>query len=417
MNTRDPIPHYDVVISGMSLAGMATAIEAMQAGRSVLIINNRDDHFTLSQRIVLAEQPRKYLLGMLQTHEALQTEDAKFVHKLTHDVTLSLKNIQKYLYRRMHETASLVNATFCVTLNSSIDEVFLDEGLVTIAREGYPEPSQVNFSILIGADGVGRHALNMLNESASSTQQIHLVSLKQPSHHVFAEIIFTNCPEDFLKNKYVYIASTPYGNAALLSKNMKHHNNRSFYVAKFLCSLPDKVLAINLAEERENAIHLFIRQQTKTILAAYNIDTSDVLINISMRKMKNNRIVKRSPRLFDVDVKQCKQAYTSNTTGIHNCYSFIAAGDCYRTAEYQQGHGGNHALLHAQFLGRVFRGKQSLSAYEKFAEGLAKRVHAGSAKLRLFAPQVKEQVDKRLEQLSNNLPKLAETCKNPLFER
>lgn len=363
MDTRINKPHFAITISGMSISGMATAIEALSAGLSVLIINKHDDRFTLDRRILLSSDARAYLTSLMPYSPASHSADEKFLTKLSRNVTISLKKIQAYLYRRLceHNKASL---SLQIKLFSSLSHVDLNNGQASFENLKNKTRHHFTFDMLIGADGVHRRALTLTNMNVLPIERIELLTLgKQEKTHVFAEIAITSSEKiSTLKENYVYSMGHHYGPAALLSKSEKKYAKNYIYSLKFLSPLVNDIV-------NESQASAFILSSSYEILRRHGIFLTTDAIGVCHSRIVNHIPKDVSPRFFTSQPKQCQKAYINK-----NHHIFVAIGDCYRSSEYSVGHGANDALFHAQLLGGYFKGIISLSAYSTEVAQRAQRV-------------------------------------------
>ena len=162
--------HYNVVISGMGVAGLSAAYEAANKNSTVCLVERRDAAFIRVQRIVLEPVSRDYLRSMLHTDKipsnlAEQQADEKFLRELE-EVGVALKDIQGFIWRRLK---ALPVSKIDYKFHSELTDIDLCKGSAMITSADHPDQkTNINFTYLIGADGVQRHTLNTLMNNPSN---------------------------------------------------------------------------------------------------------------------------------------------------------------------------------------------------------------------------------------------------------
>lgn len=118
------VKKYDVVIVGAGLGGLTTAVEATKAGKSVLIIECRQEQYVAirPQLIFLFNQTVSYLKS-LRPDELIEPSDINLLKRLAGLEHCSIKDIQRYLLRR-------IDWNYCtIRYESEVSSVNLDEGI------------------------------------------------------------------------------------------------------------------------------------------------------------------------------------------------------------------------------------------------------------------------------------------------
>jgi len=360
---------YNVVVSGMSIAAMSCAYEALKAGKKVLIISNRGHEFTRGQRVVLHAGSRKYLKDML-TGECTSTHDIKFSEKLDKDVSVSIKNIERYLYRRLVRDFGN-SRQLTMKFNSSLTAVDLSEGSATYQSDGSSKETRVEFTYLIGADGARRHAHSKVYEKLPRhyRSEIALVADINPTNHFFAEAIIKSNNGDALAlpAEDLTFTTTPKFKGALYSKHARTIDEQTFVPVKIVASVPDDIAMIANEGERKTSLTIYANEVITALLASAGISHENVDIFILKQDInKASAAIDKSPTLFQIHVKKCNKATVSV-----NDHHFVIAGDAFRTSEYDYGHGANDALLHAQALGKHLTSRASLKDYDTVCQDQA----------------------------------------------
>jgi 2-polyprenyl-6-methoxyphenol hydroxylase-like FAD-dependent oxidoreductase len=172
---------FDVVISGGGPVALAAALEAIKAGKRVAIISDRDidlsqTHpdeqkmvFSRGQRIFLDEQSRYYLIKMFTSDYGNNPDDVKFFEHLTQDITIRVRDIERFLFRRIDDERKK-NTNTVEFLNrrevKSIDMAGTEGGSVKVGgskKNSDAKERELTFNYMIGADGAAHHSSDVLN--------------------------------------------------------------------------------------------------------------------------------------------------------------------------------------------------------------------------------------------------------------
>jgi 2-polyprenyl-6-methoxyphenol hydroxylase-like FAD-dependent oxidoreductase len=361
----------DVVISGMSIAAMSCAYEALKAGKSVYMISNRGPEFSRGQRVVLDIYTREYLTAM-HTDIFKSAEDKKFIDKLNNDVSISIKNIERFLFRRLIDEFAHTDRLH-VAWNSSLTKVDFHEGMATCnpIDDCNQQATCIKFTYLIGADGVKRNAYRQVMQDLTDTQRAEISLQSEPviTHHLFAEATLTAKNGDVipLNAEDLIVSFAHHSKAALYSKAAVNTGNYFYTPVKLVCSVPEAIAAIDNDDDRQLAINHYALNMISTLIVKAGLNPDNINLTI-LSNTVNKRLqpADKSPTLFQIQVQKCHKAFLSV-----NDHHFIIAGDAFRTSEYDYGHGANDALSHAKKLGSFFRRKCSLQAYDSHCQKLA----------------------------------------------
>lgn len=171
-------PKYDVAISGMGPAALATAWElATHTDKKILIVSDRPNDFLRVQGIFIHPQIRDYLCNMYdpQKSSPINLEDEKVLNAIKHDLTVSIKDIERYIMRRLNEVIQN-GSTIDFEFNSEFDEIDLNNGVGKIRnkrdKEGIKN-KEVTFDDFVDADGSHHHALNLVQMKFSTPEITH----------------------------------------------------------------------------------------------------------------------------------------------------------------------------------------------------------------------------------------------------
>src|SRR5438046_10751776 len=106
MNSRKKV---DVLISGNGPAALAVAFKAIKCCKSVLMVSDKKDEYLRVQRVYVDHYNRMRLLALSNADSILNEEDEKIIHSLIHNMTLQIKDIERYMKRRLNESNNKTN--------------------------------------------------------------------------------------------------------------------------------------------------------------------------------------------------------------------------------------------------------------------------------------------------------------------
>jgi hypothetical protein len=404
-NSASSQPKYDVVISGMGPAGLACAWIAAKQNKSVLIITDRAPPFLRPQRLFLDINSRLLLYQMLADVEGANEEDKKFINKLKKRFSIETKEIERFIKRRLDEFGVQVTSLF----QAELDHVKLDEGKAVVRDiKGEKAPLEVRFTHLIGADGIGRHALGKVNEHLSEDEKIHVTeeSMHLIMHFYHASVYVTlknsdDTPLNLPNTEYITTVLSERNfsedaSARHLGKNEDNEDARwskstlsliengalgyiwldresyqKYEGKQIKCSLVFEIPQELYQLQDEKIRHMEILNRAKrmiiTALHDKDVDTNHLEIDI-VKNSKKYGIAKDKLKLmpFEVAIEVADKAAISS----NNNY-FILVSDAYRNPNYQLGHGANNGFSHAKNFGEVLAGKKSLKEYNEDCESLS----------------------------------------------
>lgn len=373
------IEKYNTVISGAGTAALACAWELINRGKRILIVNNRKMIFTRVQWVTLYPHSREYLLSMLQKNGVLRElksptddEDIKFVLEILQKSTIAIKDIERFIKRRLDELNAHSNITFLG--ESQITSINLNTGVVKIrSSEEKSIEKQFLFDDVIGADGVMHHAANILNKDAKQ-QLISYSAIAQPTHrfHMSANVTIKRTDEEKLElPKTQAISSFRYG---LWGMSLDIYA-KSFVGKKIKSSFAGEIPVETYQSIKQYNKNLF-DEKLKNQAEINAINFIQYCIQPYFDKAKLNRntelkveLVKPSKK-YEIEKNKLKlqafktDLYRANIGGVEVAgRRFILAGDAFSSPNYQFGNGVNHAFSHARKIGKINDGSMTLYQY------------------------------------------------------
>lgn len=376
---------YDVVISGMGSAGLTAAWEALQQDKHVLILSNRGPEFLRVQRIYLNIELRDYLYAMVSDphSEKLNPFDKKFLKNIYKEISLALKDVERFIFNRLNEMKNK-GAKIDFVFHSELSEIDLKNGSATISPcENQNDQSKapkvdrpIHFQYLIGADGVNRHALHVLNKNPDQSGIIINKTAMQPlrQHHVSAYLTIERVDNKQLNlsdRGMLLLTNDEYASGMLFDVASYNKSEKKSVKCSFTCELPDEIYdnAQNDHDLKKNTI-LFIENKVDKTLKHYQLDNGALKIKIAKNSQKYGYDKDKIKFLiFRSDITQASIASLTM-----NNHSFVLMGDAFRSSFYQIGHGVGNALKHAQTFALVLRGSVSLDEYNNICNEIAKEV-------------------------------------------
>ena len=419
---------HPIVIVGMGPGGLIAAIEALNKGHKVVIIENRD-HFTRSQRVLLDKNSKlvlNHLLPRKKYQEIISDHDGQ--------TTVRLDELQNSLYEILEKVNNKSNLTIYRGSQYEVSQIDLNTNKVVVKNKHAVDSTiEVNFSHLVGADG-GRHTISdlvskeLLNQNKNGIEYNPLDhQTRQKAHGTIAlklnegnlerknrKMTFEDIPSlEKLGWKNPYLPKV----YTLFDQSKKH-----IYLAG---EIPDKILFEEDSVKKQEMLIQWGRLILQ--LKGYTNPPKDFVLDISeseneIDRQKNNL----KATAFPVELK-----YTSTPSiDLPNGGSFAVIGDAAKNTNFHLGHGVNDAISDGLYLVRNINGhlfnhstyqmhqKSNLSSLKRkmtwsesddnkqltqFQNSLDDFVIKGSNSLLEFSKKFN---DKRIKSTANRLKKL-----------
>jgi len=368
----------DVLISGNGPAALAVAWEAMCLGLAVLMISHREDAYLRVQRIHLAVVYRKYLLRMLSKNSILNQADDKFISELILNMTLTIKDIERYMRRRLEEL-NQENQLIEFLYHSRLDVVNCEQGIATVINlvDSDLELIEVEYEFLIGADGASHHAANVFNQCATK-ETISYISVKSPGHRYHGNFYITikrqdggilNIPDE---SHMMGIQSLVYGDQPLdvlyylMFNPSSHHRSQMKSVkCNFISELPRPLYKLIKSHNiiAESVMLMYLKKIISNLFKDKELNNGELIISIVKPSQKHGV---QKDKLKFVAFKTGMLEANKAAVKEGNTY-FVVLGDAFRTPEYHVGHGLNDALWQASNINDIFSNKGSDSSLNYFS--------------------------------------------------
>jgi len=404
--------HYDVVISGAGPGGLADALEAINAGEKVCLINNREKNkFTRPQRVFLSRENRAYLASMInplkeQVSDEDKDKDKEFIKQLNKPF-IPIQDIESFIY---HRILARKDAKIDIYHESMLSDIYLQDGQATIAKvidttEAKKIP--ISFDMMIGADGARHPSLDLVNENLLPKQSVpHLpdFTLGLHKYHIgcITELESESIAEQFKGTETQLIDLGLKDN--LLYAMYFTKEGKDEYKCGVSCEIP-KPLWNNYYETKGAYFNTVTKGKKGSEIAeaknAYIIAARAIQKHIenlvasqAAKVAKSESPIKDVKLHFDYDdgipvftafkteISQAKKSYILVPGADDKFKVYLLTGDAFRTPYYPLAHGINNALDLARKKRMIFKCdpkdykqlKQVLEKYDKLCKQNAKDI-------------------------------------------
>jgi hypothetical protein len=376
------MPNPYVVISGMGPGGLASAFEVAKQGRQVLLLSDRTDNFLRMQRVFLNLESRDYLLQMLFENQSpmlnsLSELDKSFLEELHTSTTLGLKDIERFIKRRLDALpGNLVQYRYETVLSSLEMETgnFSCEALKPATSKGASENEPLTFDFFIGADGPNHHAANILNKNKQTPLLTYhaQASPKQLNHGSFYVLLEREDGERLVLPKKPLsglLVEQEEGEEMIgvlsfdLTSYIKNKGKKvkCCFTGELPTPLMDFFQETSDQKEKAEVAMGYLRSILTFHFLKEKIEPYKLKVSL-VPPSKKHGLAKDKLKftLFHTTLMEANQAALKI-----NKQHFILVGDAYRGSNYQLGYGVNDALQHAQLVGLLVSKEITAADYTK----------------------------------------------------
>ena len=381
------LPYYDVVISGNGPGGLASAWEAVMAGKTVLIVSNHAADFVRSNRDFVKSDRKDYLISMLLPDQERSSDDEHFITNTITEPVIAIKEVERFIQRRLNEFPPSV---LTYLYESQLSELRLqEEDTVVITSLASGGKITVGYETIIGADGTKHHAADRLNGGWHPSEPGPIVynNIASPKHEDNVNAYITIEREDkaeliLPEKNFLVMADEKSDSMYCLSidKNSLQKNDNKKVKCHFISELTPNQYAQLQPDE---AITLDeIKTRIASLLGKENCDNGNITVNLAKKSRKHGEMKDKLRLLFfKTKLMQANLAAIESVRDpVNGCEvpskKFFLVGDAYRHPDYHFAHGATDALAQAEMIGKVLAGESTIKEYNQFCRDTSARMTA-----------------------------------------
>lgn len=359
---------YDAVIVGAGLAGLTAAVEASRAGKTVLVIESRQERYAAirPQIIYLHSMTLDYLIKLNENKANLDSADAKLLNRLDEIGHFSIKDIQRYLLR-------CIDRRYCaIRYESVVAGINLDEGSLVAANVNDPlQQVEIKFDNLILADGA-KHPTARLLESHIEYKS---VADRPEKKHIMGYFTVTSKDGASIENPIKgLLAPVMHNNRCGLIyherevKEVGKQNKLKVFIVMHVSNEQYRKYKSN----KELGIK-FLRHCVDAVFEGVECEiTISKSVKCEVEKDKLKSVV------FKLNFIEAKK-----TAFEHHGHNVILVGDARRGPDFYQGHGGNDAISDGRDAAMIVRKKSEIGDYQSERLSRSKQVADRTIETRL----------------------------------
>lgn len=343
----------DVVISGFGPAALATALEALSLGKTVLIISDRREDFVRVQCVHINNSNKLYLLNMLKKEQDMSLkqleDDTKFINILLTQPGVAIKDLEGFIKRRLETYSGM---SYCY--ESSISDIDMPNGIVSVAGV------KIKFTYFIAADGAKHHSANILNKSSPKPLLDYKTEYEDKNHtHASFYAVIQRADKKELNipdQSFIGIVDDSGNNLCYVWFNTDSYKKSDF--KKIKCNFAAEIpFSIKDAEE----LKVYFQELLNKDFEERGIDNESVplIVEVTPKSKKH----KEPKDKMKVQFFQVKMDVLDQPALVINNHYFLSVGDAKATPIYHLGHGLNGALINAQWIRDIFQGTKTPEQY------------------------------------------------------
>ncbi|MDI9818239.1 MULTISPECIES: hypothetical protein [unclassified Legionella] len=327
----------------------------------------------------------KALLSQIP-HTADNIQDLKMLYSLEKDVAVSLKDIERYLKRRVDEAAEENKTNIDCLQHHQLQTVNLTDGVASVSSlQEIDQEKIVTFTYLVGADGTRHHALDLVNAGFSPPLITHKKDeVEFHEHNVSAYIVVKrkdglplelpeiseqSGDEEIKALKEFYISKD--GDLVYIfgidkSSYAKSHNLS--FKTNFVGEVPGGLIELD-SDQRLTST------SKENILDSIKEKITNALVEAGMKEVELELLTVKPSRKHGVAKDKVKFLFfpthleTAEKSAVCvNGHYFLLIGDAYRSSFYPLGHGAYDAISYGRYTQEVFQSNAIESFNEVCAE-------------------------------------------------
>lgn len=333
------------------------------------------------QRVYLTDDSRDFLFSMLhgRNHHLMEELDQKFIKELLESATLSIKDIERYIKRRIDEIQAAGGLNVSYAYKAKLSNINMLEGKATLQIEDDKGKGKVKvkektyeFNYIVGADGHNHHAANVYN--ASSAKKIKYkkdISPKTKNNISLYITIESKDSKDSLqipKDKSFLFAAKDA--LFLYAISLDLHSYEKSKHQKIKCSISAEI-PIYLKGKSDAELLTYLRPLVTKYIHTVSKNNENLQIHIIPSKKSGLQKDKLKFQHFSIEVEQAIEAAVRDEKSSNY---FIGMGDAIRSPVYHFGHGVNDAFLQAHWFSAILLNQLSIKQYNNYCSIQAKEI-------------------------------------------
>lgn len=340
-------------------------------------------------------------------------QDLQMLCGLEKDISTSLKDIERYLKRRVDEAAKEHKINMEYLQHHQLERVNLTRGeasIFSVQKKG--SIKKVTFTYLLGADGSRHHALDLVNQGFNSPLIQHRKDEVQFHEHnisayirvkrkdgltlVLPEIVEKLEDDSEIKAvKEFYINNDGLVSIFGIDRSSYIKSQKTSFKTNFVSEIPSNLIEFSssgelTASDKENMIS-FIREKVTKALVEAGMQEAELEVSLVKPSRKHGLAKDKVKLLFFSAHPQTAEKSAVCSNG----HYFILVGDAFRSAFYPLGHGAYDAISYGRYTGEVLKG-HSIEEYNEICMELADKIREEVSKFQ-------NEKEKALEEHKKNI--------------
>lgn len=319
----------DIAIVGLGPGGMSAALEAAKLGLKVLAITQKRD-YVRGQRFKPLSIPNT--IGFLDSLEnSTDPADTLFFEKLKADQSVQLKDLEKFLFKKLSNYPDLITV---VELGSDnpITAVQYDE-MAPYPYLSLLDNTRYYFRNLLGSDGAKRQVSQMVKEGLDLPVTYQDCSQPRHPYHASVQLFFKKTPSH--SKRAGTEKELGWSERQLPESLILHNHARTKF--SFVGEIPDSLFVTK--DERQ----LDLLKNWAALQIAKEYGDLSLLNHLDYRQSKKYPQSKDKVKActFTMNLSLCTEAVFPLAGGGY----YAPIGDARRSPDYKKGHGIHDAML------------------------------------------------------------------------
>lgn len=387
------LDHYDLVISGAGPAGLATAIELVDLGYSVLLVDKRPEVYLRPQIVYLTKGSKEYLKSLIIGEKT--KDDEAFIDYIKHSWGIGIKDIERFLNAQLEKRSKVSGVKVNILRKHRIAEVSLEAGRLVAEPDYQPDFlwKEFSFDTVISADGANHYLANIVKPKGQNS--IEYLTESNTTHNVYTPRNWRNAslyaelkrkdgePFTFPFIQFITLPGAkttqdepPFAYCLYYLMFAHNYTNKEVTRAKFNAGieLPEDLYEKLTKKEtgREEAITEIIKYIEAGLFERFKqqgLNPDEFEVVCTKPSQKHGQIKDNLKFfIFNTKITCANKAYLQTATG-KKC---LILGDAFRRPFFHISHGINDALFSAQLVAKLMSKPQRITL-EEYDDILRKR--------------------------------------------